>query len=304
MNFMNLFKNDNININNNGNINNNYDINDKNQINKKLNKVSDNLVNVCNKILVNRENDCNCFDSNNYPSKNYSNCINKKKSIKCKNYNKCKKLFSTFTSGFEPKYNPDNWSDPLIEGSHNCYMYFLNDKKKKVKEKCFDLCKDEGHNNNTCYSKKQNTCGQLKPQPGNYAYQKGYLTEKKKIYNCDTMVKKVLKDNYDPLSKKSKIKVSDFSTPCPKYHYKGSLVVDPGNTYHFYRQDNNIRFSHKQGTLRVENIDADGKPIYAPHLAARNYKKNKKKGIQYLNHCSYMCIPNNYYLNTSAMGKE
>ena len=62
--------------------------------------------------------------------------------------------------------------------------------------------------------------------------------------------------------KKSRIKLSSFSEKCPKHHYKGSLVVDPGNTYHFYRQDNNVRYSHKQGTLRVENIDSDGKPIY------------------------------------------
>jgi len=276
----------------------------KNKMNRKLNKVSDNLINVCNEILVNRESECNCFDNNNYPSKDFFNCIKKKNSLKCNNYNKCKKLFAAFTTGYEPKYNPDNWSDPLIEGSHNCYMYFLNDKKKKVREKCFNLCKDEGHNNSTCYSKKQNTCGQLKPQPGNYAYKKGYLSKKKKIYNCNTMVNKVLKDNYDPVKRKSKIKLTDFSTPCPKYHYKGSLVVDPGNTYHFYRQDDNVRFSHKQGTLRVENIDAEGKPIYAPHLAGRNYNKNKDKdGIDYLNHCAYMCIPNNYYLKTNAHGK-
>ena len=39
----------------------------KNRLNKGLNKVSDNLINVCNEILVDREKDCNCFDNNNYP---------------------------------------------------------------------------------------------------------------------------------------------------------------------------------------------------------------------------------------------
>ena len=33
----------------------------------------------------------------------------------------------------------------------------IDDKKKKVREKCFDLCKEDGHNNKTCYSKKQNS---------------------------------------------------------------------------------------------------------------------------------------------------
>jgi hypothetical protein len=277
----------------------------KNSLNKGLNKVSDNLVNVCNEILVNREKDCQCFDKNKYPSNNFFDCLKKKNTIKCRNYNKCKQLFSNFMSGSEPEYNPKNWSDPLIEGSHNCYMYFLNDKKKQVRDKCFDICKDKGHNNDTCYSKKINNCGTLKPQPGNYAYKKGYISKKKRIYNCNTMINKVLKDNYDPNTKQSKIKLSNFTEKCPQNYYKGSLVVDPGNTYHFYRQDNNVRFSHKQGTLKVENIDSDGKPIYAPHLAARNYNKSKSKnGIDYLNHCAYMCIPNNYYLDTQAIGKN
>tara|TARA_X000000950_G_scaffold194902_1_gene234840 strand:- start:4053 stop:4919 length:867 start_codon:yes stop_codon:yes gene_type:complete len=282
----------------------------KNRLNKGLNKVSDSLINVCNEILVDREKDCNCFDNNKYPKpmnrkRDLTDCLNKKNTIRCRNYNKCKKLFSNFTSGYEPHYDPDDWSDPLIEGSHNCYMYFLNDKLKKVKDKCFNICKDKGHNNNTCQRKKINNCGTLKPQPGNYAYKKGYISKKKKVYNCNTMINKVLKDNYDPSNKRSRIKLSSFSEKCPKHHYKGSLVVDPGNTYHFYRQDNNVRYSHKQGTLRVENIDSDGKPIYAPHLAGRNYNKSKKKnGIDYLNHCAYMCVPNNYYNSTHAMGRN
>ena len=26
----------------------------------------------------------------------------------------------------EEDYNPDKWSEPYIEGSHNCYAYFLD----------------------------------------------------------------------------------------------------------------------------------------------------------------------------------
>ena len=271
--------------------------------NKRLNNVSKDLVKVCNNILTKRDKHCNCFNRNSYPSKNYHDCIKKKRSKKCENYNKCKKLYSLFSSGYEPSYNPDDWSDPLIEGSHNCYMYFLNDKKKEVRNQCLKLCKDEGVDEKTCLKKKQSVCGKLKPQPGNYAYSKGYLNEKKKVYSCKNMVNKVLKDNWQPELNKSKIEVVDFTTKCPRNHYKGALVVDPGNTYHFYRQDNNLRFSHKQGTLRVENIDSDGKPIYAPHLSGRNYSAGRTNGINYLDHCAYMCIPNNYYSKTNAMGK-
>ena len=70
----------------------------------------------------------------------------------------------------------------------------------------------------------------------------------------------------------------------------------------FYRQYNNVRWSHKQGTLRVENVDAGGKPIYAPHLSDMNYnKENKNNGINYTKFCNYMCIPNNDYLETHAL---
>ena len=34
-------------------------------------------------------------------------------------------------SNTEPNYNPDDWSDPLIEGSHNCYTYFLDDRVRR-----------------------------------------------------------------------------------------------------------------------------------------------------------------------------
>ena len=44
-------------------------------------------------------------------------------------------------SGYEPSYNPDKWSDPIVEGSHNCYTYFLNDQIPEVKNKCRKLCK-------------------------------------------------------------------------------------------------------------------------------------------------------------------
>ena len=36
-------------------------------------------------------------------------------------------------TGTEPEYNPEHWSEPLIEKSHNCYAYFLDDKIPKVK---------------------------------------------------------------------------------------------------------------------------------------------------------------------------
>ena len=166
-------------------------------------------------------------------------------------------------SGSEPDYDPSIWKDPLVEGTHNCYMYFLNDQQQRLKQKCFNICKKKGKNNSSCKTKKQNGCSNLKPQPGNYAHLKGNFKGNRRIYSCPAMIDKVLKDNYKKGTKKSKIIHWNNLTPhqqfikkCPKNYYKGAVVVHPKNTYHFYRQDANTRFSHKQGTLSVENLDA------------------------------------------------
>ena len=109
------------------------------------------------------------------------------------------------------------------------------------------------------------------------------------------MIKAVIDDNPN-------IKMGQFDRKCPKNCYKGYLTVDKDHTYHFYRQDSNLRFSHKQGTLEVENVDASDLPIYAPHLADKNYNKdNKEDGINYNESCGYMCIPSNKYESTSAI---
>ena len=72
---------------------------------------------------------------------------------------------------------------------------------KKVKDKCFDICKEKGHNNDTCYRKKKKN-KQLRYSKTTTRklrlYKKGYISKKESVYNCNTMINKVLKDNYDP----------------------------------------------------------------------------------------------------------
>ena len=115
------------------------------------------------------------------------------------------------------------------------------------------------------------------------------------VYSCPAIVDKVLKDNYKKGTKKSNIIHWDdlshhqqFIKKCPKNHYKGVLVVHPGNTYHFYRQDKSGRFSHKQGTLPIENKDAKKKPIYVPHLSHMDYSNGKSDGINYTDFWIYV----------------
>ena len=276
---------------------------------RKVDKLTEELVKTCNKVLLKRENDCQCYDSEKNPESNYKTCLEKNKSKpKCEAYNRCRRIFGNSLTGSEPDYRPADWEDPLVEGTHNCYMYFLNDQKQSLKKKCMKICKDKGKNNSTGKTKKHNGCSNLKPQPGNHAYLNGELkSSKRRVYSCPAMVDKVLKDNTKKSGKKSKIIHWDnlthhqqFIKKCPDNYYKGVLVVHPGNTYHFYRQDKSGKFSHKQGTLRVEDKDASNNVIYVPHMADMNYSKDDNSGINYTDFCGYMCVPENKHANTHA----
>ena len=129
------------------------------------------------------------------------------------------------------------------------------------------------------------------------------------MYTCPSLVERVMCDNTKKGSKL--LSLVDFTSKCPPDFYKGIVVVDSGqkrgmkrgHTYHFYRQDSNGRFSHKPGTLPVENVDAMEKAIYSPHLAHKNYMSNpdNKDGINYDKNCSYFCIPRNYRESTKAI---
>jgi hypothetical protein len=286
------------------------------------------------------------------PDKNITNCMNKKNTHKCKEYNKCKKMLSNYMSGYEPNLNPPNWSHPYVKESHNCYTYFLNDQIHEVAKKCKKLCKKKY--GSKC-PKKTKQCGDLKPQPGDWAELQGNIKTNRK-YTCPDMNYKILADNIEnsqnnnvyynnknnnknnnnnisnlnnilkpnSINKKISNNINNdsnnvildknnnkrksvvfpvkFNEKCPSNHYKGALVIDTNKTYHFYRQDSNGRFSHKPGTLDVEQVDASDKPIYAVHLADTDYNKSKRKsGITYDKFCNYYCIPVNNYKKTNAI---
>ena len=268
----------------------------------------------CNKILKTHDHKCNCFIKGNIPDPNVEDCMKKNSGDDCKNYNVCKKKFMEYMSGTEPAFEPDKWNHPYIKGSHNCYTYFLNDKIKAVSNECRRLCKKK--HKNKC-PRKTKKCRELKPQPGDYANLKGWIDKNRK-YTCSDMERKIYADNLEDLSmsntkdkkegkgivdnKKSMIFKVPFTEKCPPNYYKGEMTIDDGHTYHFYRQDNNGRFSHKPGTLGVEHHDASGFPIWAPHLSDRNYNKEKRQnGINYNKHCGYYCVPNNHHKDTHAI---
>ena len=212
----------------------------------------------------------------------------------CELHQNCKSYLRNFLSGYEPEYSPELWSNPYIEGSHNCYSYFLNRQVRAVKDKCEEICLKK--HKEGC-PKKNDECTDLKPQPGDFELIKRTGTDKGKerIYFCPNMQKKILADN------PGLIPVA-FNQKCPAKYYKGAMVVDShgakGNTYHFYRSDKDGTWNHKPGISPISNVDASGKKIYVPHFADRDYSNDDDDdSIKYDGFCGYYCVPVDQHRN-------
>ena len=204
----------------------------------------------------------------------------------CELHQECQSYLRKFLSGSEIEYQPQVWSDPYIESSHNCYSYFLNRQVKAVKEKCNEICVKK--HKKSC-PLKDSECSNLKPQPGDFNLIKNTGSDKGKerIYQCPNMQQKIYNDNPSLIP-------AAFNQKCPKNYYKGAMVVDPENTYHFYRMNKDGTWGHKPGISKVSNVDASGKNIYVPHFADRDYSnEDDEDSINYTNFCNYYCIPDN-----------
>ena len=222
-------------------------------------------------------------------------CNNKVKNGEhfCEKHKKCKNFMKKFTTGNEPDYNPNIWAHPYVEGSHNCYAYFLDDIMVSLRKKCEKICKRD--EKEKCPTKPRK-CRSLIPQPGDYSLFKKYgnLDRKTFKYNCKEMERKIMSDN--PIIKKVQLTES-----CGKDMYKGAMVTDPGSTFHFYRQNKDGTWSHKPGTLPITREDANGLPIYSPYTANRDYTKpNDSDPINYTEFCGYYCLPTEKKAKTYA----
>ena len=178
-----------------------------------------------------------------------------------------------------PSYEPEKWNnDILIKKSHNCYAYALNlinTDNKKLCEKYMSI-----HNSKDCLD--------VRPQPGYYS---GYLDEYKPIFiSCDKIIRRMKKDN--PMIKKLR-----KEEKCKDGYYKIALCCrENGTDYHFYRQDNNGLWSHKDGYRKATNKDSKKRIIKDPFLADR--------GIYKL-FCGYFSVPNEAkYKNMSNLTRH
>lgn len=78
--------------------------------------------------------------------------------------------------------------------------------------------------------------------------------------------------------------VSSASSTPAQGHFI-ALVIWPGRDYHWYRLDNNTRWSHKPGQTPTRNTDNSGRPIIDPRNCDRGH---------YTSWCGYYhCIPAN-----------
>jgi hypothetical protein len=160
-------------------------------------------------------------------------------------------------SGSEPHYNPDKWNKNYFDKlNHNCYAYVLD-----------DFIPDRPK----------------RPQPGHR--DKNINTFRKQDYTREEISRRAIYDN-------PSIYCSDPKAACKKGYYKGVLIIDRYNNYHWLRQDSNGYWSHKPGQLEVTNIDADGKLIKDPSKANFIYDKdNKPYKLIYSDIGPYFCIP-------------
>ena len=206
---------------------------------------------------------CQCY------TKDGKGCPNlaKKGTLYCSNHQQC--LISP-RSRAEPQYDPGRYNnDPSIYKSHNCYSYSMNVIDPKLVNKC---------RRNT----KKNTCRQNFHQPGALNGDR-YTLNVETRRTCPVVEKLMISDVPD-------IKKTNFYQRCPSNMSKIALVVDPGEDYHYYRQDADGLWSHKDGSNKVKRYDALKNNIVNPQLASRDYRP-QGSDLNYEDFCGFYCVP-------------
>ena len=168
----------------------------------------------------------------------------------------------------EPPYNPDRYNqDPRVQNVHNCWDYGMDVVDPAQLHQCDGQaagCEARFH------------------QPGGT---KGLSNILQKTHGRTCKVVDYLIRQDVP-----ELKRSTFTAKCPRGKSKIALVVHPGEDYHFYRQDADGWWSHKDGANKVKRFDAEGRPIWNPKTAARDYRP-RGSFLNYKDFCGYYCAP-------------
>uniref|UniRef100_A0A6C0J8I7 Uncharacterized protein n=1 Tax=viral metagenome TaxID=1070528 RepID=A0A6C0J8I7_9ZZZZ len=170
----------------------------------------------------------------------------------------------TSVNKYNPAYDPNKYNkNTFIKKSHNCYMYALDDIDLLLADKC----------------KKNNlNCNDLKHRPGHTKY---YISTQD-VSTCKNIKKGIIDDNTD-------IYITNLNSKCKNGFYKIASSVNNNKTFHFYRQDDDYLWSHKDGSSNATNLDKNNQLIKDPQKANR--------GI-YKTFCNYFCVPNNKLKDT------
>lgn len=160
-----------------------------------------------------------------------------------------------------PKYEPTVWNDcpnptPLVPPNAPVPSNY-----------CFHGNHKQGTNN--CYNYGCNIQNDTFAQPGSAG---GYTPT---ALTCEEYTKAAAADGL--------IKVFRCK-PCPYCCHKVALVIWPGNDYHWYRQDDNGRWSHKPDGGLATDKDTQGNLIDDPETANRG---------PYTTFCGYFCVCKN-----------
>ena len=146
--------------------------------------------------------------------------------------------------------------------SHNCYSYAFGKIIKGLRNKA---------------------------QPG---YSSGFEHIRNDEYNCEYFYERLKKDAPATYIEK-------FDNQCLPGFYKIFLALDPGNDYHWWRQDSNKYWSHKRGSSYVYDVDSQKQKIKNPYLSNRNFE-----GRNYKKPCFFACVYNDLARSLDTIYKQ
>jgi hypothetical protein len=216
---------------------------------------------------------CQCPNNNDEPCDQYAT----KNSLFCKNHQNCS---PAPTNGFEPKYIPDVLNKSFAyKETNNCLSYAI--RGNNINKELVSQCKSE------------QDCSVNFEQPGAASGQRGAM-RKENLRTCP-VVKKLVRSDLG-----SDFKPSTFYTKCQKGYSKVALVVDKGTDYHWYRQNPDGSWSHKDGSNPVKDFDAKKRKIFNPKQASRNYGED----LNYEDFCGFFCVNRTKRMRLKQGGKR
>ncbi len=156
------------------------------------------------------------------------------------------------TNGYELMYDEITWSG--VAQNCNCYAYAINNQ-----------IKDSGE-------------VWTKQQPGEYS---GIILTNSSYTADGYVISRAVTSDFNEYNSNHDtnlifMSIGRYET-CPSNSYKVALVVDTTgeqHDYHWYRQDSDGLWSHKQGTTPVKRTDDAGELIIDPYFAERGEYTN------------------------------